>query len=101
MIQSLTAAYGAHTIPTGFAIARVVGEKPKFKADPDMREVVLYECFLSECHGADGLVPCEYLAERTRYLLSAAKYMVNTGLNKSKVIAELVKTELEVKFLTA
>jgi len=84
MIQSLTAAYGAHTIPTGFAIARVVGEKPKFKAGPDMREVVVYDCFLSECHGADGLVPCEYLAERARYLLSTAKYMVNTGRPRLK-----------------
>nr|WP_181718381.1 hypothetical protein [Pseudomonas monteilii] len=101
MLQTLTAAHGASVIPTGFHLARVVGVKPKFKSDPDMREVVIYECFLSECHGSNGLEPCEYLAERNRYLLSAAKYMVNTGLSTSPVIQELVRSETEVKYLSA
>ena len=101
MKQTLTAAYGATAIKTGFDLARVVGQKPKHKADQDMREVVFYECFLSYVHGANGLEPCEYLAERSRYLLSAMKYMVNTGLNRSPVMAELVKTETEVKYLSA
>lgn len=99
MKQTLTAAYGAATIKTGFKLARVVGQKPKHKSAPDMREVVVYECFLSQVHGANGLEPCEYLAERSRNLLSAVKYMVNTGLNRSPIMAELAKTETEVKFL--
>lgn len=99
MKQSLTAAQNAsYCIPTGFKVARVVGVKPKFKADPDMREVVIYECYLSECYGANGLEPCEYLAERSRYLLNAVKYMVNTGLDKSPAMGELVKTETEIKY---
>ena len=101
MKQTLTAAHGAATIKTGFKLARVVGHKPKYKSEPDMREVVFYECFLSEIRGANGLEPCEYLAERSRYLLSTVKYMVNTGLNRSPIMAELVKTEAEVKYLAA
>lgn len=99
MIQSLTAAYGASVLPTGFNIARVVGTKPRLKSDPDMREVVIYKCFLSECFGANGLEPCEYLAEQERFLLATAKYMTRTGLSKSKVLAALVVTETEVKYL--
>lgn len=76
MLQTYTAAHGATVIPTGFHLARVSGEKPKFKSDPDLREVVFYQCYLSQCHGENGLEPCEYLAERNRYLLSTAQYMV-------------------------
>ncbi|AXQ51173.1 hypothetical protein DZC31_31370 (plasmid) [Stenotrophomonas rhizophila] len=100
MLQTYTAAHGATVIPTGFHLARVSGEKPKFKSDPDLREVVFYQCYLSQCHGENGLEPCEYLAERNRYLLSTARYMVNTGLSSNPVIRELVRSETEVKYLS-
>lgn len=99
MRQTLTAAHGAFTIPTGFMVARVVGKKPKFKADPDMREVVVYECFLSEVHGLNGLEPCEYLAERSRNLLNSVKGLVKAGLEKSVHMKSIAADELEVKYL--
>lgn len=101
MEQSFAAAIDAeYCIPTGFGVIRVVGDKPKFKNLPDMREVVLYTCYLSECYGINGKEPCEYLSEKARYLLDTAKYMVNTGLDNSEHLKPIVNEEqTEIKYL--